>query len=210
MSRNKSYLILEDDRFNFDYLHFLPFHKGQCSKYHGHSSTISVVLEGTLTKQGMIVDFSEAKDIIKRSLNIVDHKTIAPISSVKHFTNGYLDISFNGISGFHSMKLPEKAVCVISTDSTVENVSKLLADNILKNMPKNVTRVIVRMNEGIGKSAASIASIYEQNTTGYIIYSSSQVKNLIEYPIVADTMIAKKFKGVVKLFDKVFSTKPLR
>ena len=48
-----TWLILEDDRFNFDYCH-LPWHASQCRSLHGHSSVVTVMLRGEPDAQGFV------------------------------------------------------------------------------------------------------------------------------------------------------------
>jgi len=69
-----TWLILEDDRFNFDYCHFLPRHASQCRSLHGHSSVVTVVLRGEPDAQGFVIDFGEAKQLVKETLTIFDHQ----------------------------------------------------------------------------------------------------------------------------------------
>src|SRR5438876_843380 len=63
-----TWLILEDDRFNFDYCHFLPWHASQCRSLHGHSSVVTVMVRGEPDAQGFVIDFGEAKQLVKETL----------------------------------------------------------------------------------------------------------------------------------------------
>ena len=96
-----TWLILEDDRFNFDYCHFLPWHAAQCRSLHGHSSVVTVMLRGEPDAQGFVIDFGEAKQLVKETLTLFDHKR----------------------------------------------------------MPARVQRVMVRMFEGVGKSALAMVGV---------------------------------------------------
>src|SRR5499426_2281150 len=69
-----TWLILEDDRFNFDYCHFLPRHASQCRSLHGHSSVVTVMLRSEPDAQGLVIDFGEAKQLVKETLTIFDHQ----------------------------------------------------------------------------------------------------------------------------------------
>lgn len=48
---------------------------------------------------------------------------------------------------------------MIASDATVEYLSALLAEAILQALPANVQRVMVRMFEGVGKSAMSMVGV---------------------------------------------------
>lgn len=64
-------------RLEFDAGHRIPNHASQCRHLHGHRYAIEITLSGKIidaegvSEQGMVMDFSEVKDIAKRRL--VDH-----------------------------------------------------------------------------------------------------------------------------------------
>jgi 6-pyruvoyltetrahydropterin/6-carboxytetrahydropterin synthase len=64
-------------RLEFDAGHRIPNHASQCRHLHGHRYAIEITLSGKIidtegvSEQGMVMDFSEVKDIAKRKL--VDH-----------------------------------------------------------------------------------------------------------------------------------------
>ena len=156
-----TWLIVEDDRFNFDYCHFLPWHASQCRSLHGHSSVVTVMLRGEPDDQGFVIDFGEAKQLIKDTLGLFDHKLIAPRSAVlgPPDAQGLVAIAFETPAGPHRLFLPATEVAIIDSDATVENLSAILAAAIFRRMPANVQRVLVRMFEGVGKSALSMVGM---------------------------------------------------
>jgi len=156
-----TWLILEDDRFNFDYCHFLPWHSSQCRSLHGHSSVVTVMLRGEPDAQGFVIDFAEAKQLVKDTQELFDHKVIAPRATVlgPPDAQGLLTIAFETPAGPHRLLLPATEVAIIDSDATVENLSALLAAAIYRRMPANVQWVLVRMFEGIGKSALSMVGV---------------------------------------------------
>ncbi|MEW6131989.1 MAG: 6-carboxytetrahydropterin synthase QueD [Pseudomonadota bacterium] len=64
-------------RLEFDAGHRIPNHASQCRHLHGHRYAIEITLSGRIidiegvSEQGMVMDFSEVKDIARRGL--VDH-----------------------------------------------------------------------------------------------------------------------------------------
>jgi 6-pyruvoyltetrahydropterin/6-carboxytetrahydropterin synthase len=64
-------------RLEFDAGHRIPNHASQCRHLHGHRYAIEITLSGKIidtegaSEQGMVMDFSEVKDIARRML--VDH-----------------------------------------------------------------------------------------------------------------------------------------
>lgn len=62
---------------HIDSAHFLPRHES-CGRMHGHTYRIEVTIEGE-KKQGIIVDFSELKAIVREVLRDYDHCTLNDI-----------------------------------------------------------------------------------------------------------------------------------
>ena len=65
-------IFIEDPSLSFDYAHILPLVK-KCSILHGHTSTVMVEIIGKM-ENGLVIDFSEAKRLIKEAINELDHK----------------------------------------------------------------------------------------------------------------------------------------
>lgn len=171
-------IAIEDGRFNFDYAHFLPFHKSACRSYHGHSSIVSVAISGYENEEGMIIDFKDAKTIVKDVITLVDHKLLVPVSVVKKSDGDYYDICYKTKVGTHEMRFPKSEVVVLNAHTTVEHVSSLIATEIFDRMPANVTDVIVRMNEGLGKSAES-HSVHIDGENKCKIFSGQELDKII-------------------------------
>jgi 6-pyruvoyltetrahydropterin/6-carboxytetrahydropterin synthase len=66
-------------QFKFEAAHYLPNHDGQCRRLHGHSWVGYVYIQGTSlhtdgAKQGMLMDFSDVKKVLKPIVdNYLDH-----------------------------------------------------------------------------------------------------------------------------------------
>ncbi|MCX7720199.1 MAG: 6-carboxytetrahydropterin synthase QueD [Dictyoglomus thermophilum] len=67
-------------KFKFDAAHNLESYKGKCERLHGHTYRLVVIVEGIPDSEGMIIDFVELKDIVKREvIDILDHSYINEI-----------------------------------------------------------------------------------------------------------------------------------
>ncbi|MDC0422675.1 6-carboxytetrahydropterin synthase QueD [Methylophilaceae bacterium] len=61
-------------RMEFDAGHRIPGHKSTCKNLHGHRYAIEVTIKGDIVEQeqasefGMVMDFKDAKDLIKRTI----------------------------------------------------------------------------------------------------------------------------------------------
>lgn len=56
--------------FEFDAAHFLPHYHGKCEHLHGHTYKLVVKVEGEPDKEGMVIDFTLLKKIVRE--NVVD------------------------------------------------------------------------------------------------------------------------------------------
>ena len=64
-------------KFKFDSAHNLVKYHGKCEKLHGHTYTLVVILEGEPDEEGLIMDFSKLKKVVKEEiLNVLDHSYI--------------------------------------------------------------------------------------------------------------------------------------
>ncbi len=59
--------------FRWEMAHRLPFHRGGCQNIHGHSYRAVVEIEGMTDAQGMVMDYSELKRIVKPLIMEFDH-----------------------------------------------------------------------------------------------------------------------------------------
>ena len=63
--------------FYFDASHHIPKYKGKCEQIHGHTYRLEVMAEDEVKKDGMVMDFTEIKDIINREVvDVLDHRNL--------------------------------------------------------------------------------------------------------------------------------------
>ncbi|MCS6769568.1 MAG: 6-carboxytetrahydropterin synthase [Candidatus Caldarchaeum sp.] len=138
---------------NFDYAHFLPS-SPKCGVLHGHTSMVNVAVVGEVVDD-MVVEFSQLKQTVKKVIDEMDHKLIVASKYIVETSDGSYRIVFKGVGGVYDLRVPKNSVYVIERDSTVENISEHITSRIRERMPPNVYKVVVRMTEGLGKSATS-------------------------------------------------------
>jgi 6-pyruvoyltetrahydropterin/6-carboxytetrahydropterin synthase len=71
-------------RFIFEAAHQLPFHKGKCSREHGHSYVLEVGVKGyvrdpydEVSNAGMVRDFQDISDVVKPLIEeFLDHQNL--------------------------------------------------------------------------------------------------------------------------------------
>ncbi len=76
---------------SFDSAHFLADYVGKCRNIHGHRWRVIIEIQGeTLTesgeKRGMLIDFGDLKNKLKKLADELDHSLIIETGSLKHAT----------------------------------------------------------------------------------------------------------------------------
>lgn len=137
-----------------DYAHALPIHEGKCSRYHAHSSqVVSVEITGfMLPFTDMVVDFGDAKKIVKEVAAMFDHHFVIGQKYVKS-NEDYSLVAFTTVDGEHELRLPSSEVCCLEGEATIEAMTKLFTETLLDKLPPHITRVVCHLTEGIGKGA---------------------------------------------------------
>lgn len=108
--------------FSFAMGHRLFYHTGLCKNFHGHNYTVIVGIKSeSLNSEGMVMDFSELKNVVNEFLNLFDHALM--INS----KDGAVVDKMREI-------LPELKVISVPYEPTAENMSsaiyKFIADKL--------------------------------------------------------------------------------
>lgn len=135
---------------SFDYAHFLP-RSERCFPLHGHTSTAELELKGEADESGMVMDFSDARSLLKEALSLVDHKLVA---SREHCARqgGTLVIEYQKFL----FRLPAEHVFLLNGEGTSENIVRLLGEWIMGKAPKNITCMRLTITEGLGKGSSVV------------------------------------------------------
>jgi 6-pyruvoyltetrahydropterin/6-carboxytetrahydropterin synthase len=150
-------IFLEDSSLAFDYAHILPLVE-KCSILHGHTSTVMVEIIGKMVNN-LVIDFSEAKRIIKDALSTLDHKFFINRKYVYKEDSIHYYVSFDGPRGFFNLQLPKDTTFLMPGEATVENLSSIIIKLLSSKMPPNVEALGVYIYEGANKGAHILASI---------------------------------------------------
>jgi len=119
--------------FRWEMGHRLPEHFGLCKNIHGHSYRMIVEFEGELDERGMVIDFYDVEKIITPIIEKLDHAFM-------------VNINDEGVIKFLE-KMNSKKV-VVDFESTVENISKYLLEEISNTkLSSNVRVISVRVFE---------------------------------------------------------------
>jgi len=150
-------IFLEDPSFAFDYAHILPLVE-KCSILHGHTSKVMVELVGQM-KDNLLVDFGEAKRIIKEAINEFDHKFFINRKYLVEETDSHFKIAFEGPKGMFDLQVPKHTTYLLEGEATVENLSTEIIKILAPKMPSNVEAIGVYIYEGYNKGSHIITNI---------------------------------------------------
>lgn len=170
-------VIVKENIFNVDYSHFLYFHDAACKRFHGHmSSSIGLVVEGYMIKD-MVIDFGDMKRIAKEVVGQIDHKLIVNRKHIKEIAGDMAAIEYFTDS-YHRLELPINELFIMDAEPTLENISSYFADEILKQMPANVSGIGLIMREGLDNESICFTDRYvlKFNKLGELINSLKTVK----------------------------------
>jgi len=156
-------IFIEDPALAFDYAHILPLVE-KCSVLHGHTSTVMVEIIGSM-KNNLVVDFGEAKRIIKDTLNAMDHKFFINKKYLQREDDVHYYVAFEGPKGYFNLQLPKSTTYMLSGEATVEKLSSEIIKLLAPKMPQNVEALGVYIYEGISKGAHIIAGVNKERSS---------------------------------------------
>jgi 6-pyruvoyl-tetrahydropterin synthase len=151
-------IFLDDPAFNFDYAHILPATE-KCSVMHGHTSSALVEVVGSPVR-GMVIDFNDAKPIIKDAISDLDHKLFISERYVTGRDATHVDLAFSTVHGDFTLRVPRETAVLLDGEATVENLAQELLRRIAPRMPENVEAVGVYVYEGLNKGTHLLARLH--------------------------------------------------
>jgi 6-pyruvoyltetrahydropterin/6-carboxytetrahydropterin synthase len=142
-------LIRVTKEFSFEMAHALWNYDGPCKNVHGHSYKLFVTLSGIPVndpqnpKNGMVIDFTDLKNIIKREvINVFDHS----VTVSGNYDKGKLDM-FKTMFGNTN---------IVNYQPTCENLVADFAARIRKHLPGKIKLFSLKLYE----TATSYAEWY--------------------------------------------------
>ena len=148
-------IFIEDPSLAFDYAHILPLVE-KCSILHGHTSTVMFEIIGNM-KNNLVIDFGEAKRIIKDALKVLDHKFFINKKYLGKEDEFHYFIVFEGPKGYFKLQVPKSTTFLLPGEATVENISSQIIKLVAPKMPSNIEALGVYIYEGVNKGAHIIS-----------------------------------------------------
>lgn len=155
---NLATIFLDEPSFSFDYAHILPATK-KCSVMHGHTSSVLVEISGKPIN-GMVIDFGDAKDIIRNVIKEIDHKLFINRKYVLQDNDENVRLAFKTVHGVFDITAPKKTTVLIDGEATTENLAKYIVTKIAEKMPANINYVGVYVYEGMNKGAYILSRLH--------------------------------------------------
>jgi 6-pyruvoyltetrahydropterin/6-carboxytetrahydropterin synthase len=153
-------IFIEDPSLAFDYAHILPLVE-KCSVLHGHTSTVMVEIIGSM-KNNLVIDFGDAKRIIKDALAAIDHKFFINKRYLQKEDELHYYVGFEGPRGHFNLQVPKSTTYLLSGEATVENLSSEIIRLLAPKMPATVQALGVYIYEGVNKGAHIIAGVRKE------------------------------------------------
>ena len=104
-------MITISKEFNLSSAHKLSWHKGKCKTLHGHNYSLKVFLIGKLDKNGIILDYYDLSDIVKKEIiDKYDHQYLNDFfenPTAELLAQSFLDILRKVNKGFYKVQLSE-------------------------------------------------------------------------------------------------------
>ncbi|VVB54845.1 Dihydroneopterin monophosphate aldolase [uncultured archaeon] len=143
-------------KLRFSACHFIPNHP-KCGCLHGHTYAISVRIEGE-QKGEFIIDFETVKGIVNRICDRLDHKILIAEKDPRLVIKKSDSVSIGIIDSKKKYVLPLEDIMFLPTNSvSAEDLCKYFTSNLAKNLKAsgvdNITKIHVRVDEGIGQGA---------------------------------------------------------
>ena len=137
--------------FNFEMAHALWNYDGPCRNVHGHSYKLFVTLSGVPVsehgnpKNGMVIDFTELKSIVRKEIvNVFDHSVVVSRQFDKEKTDLFTKMFGNTV--------------IVDYQPTCENLVADFAVRISGNLPSGVNLHSLKLYETATSYAEWIAS----------------------------------------------------
>jgi 6-pyruvoyltetrahydropterin/6-carboxytetrahydropterin synthase len=134
-------ITLERNTLRFAAAHFTTF-GGECEPLHGHNYDVFVEIEGDLTADSWVFDFSEAKRIVAQICKELDHRFLLALESQElsiSEARGEYEIAF----GTRRYVIPSADVAALPIDNTTaERLAEWLCGRLAQELEaRDVTNV---------------------------------------------------------------------
>ena len=148
---------LHKEYFKFSCAHFLIFPDGSRERLHGHNYHVNAVIGGDLSDAGLVIDFIEAKPVVRELCDRLDEHWLVPGDhpelEYNHREDGHTEVTYRKARYL----APTEDVIVLPINNTsVENLASWLGGELLAGLrgrfgDTQVRRLTVAVSETPGQ-----------------------------------------------------------
>lgn len=122
---------LNKEYFKFSCAHFLIFPDGSKERLHGHNYQVTAEIEGDLTAQGLVIDFLDAKPVIRELCDSLDEHWLVPSEhpelAVEQLDDGHSSVTYRDCR----YVVPTDEVLLLPINNTsVENLATWFGETL--------------------------------------------------------------------------------
>lgn len=151
-----SYIEIDGWKSNirFSSAHIIPDYE-KCGRLHGHTYAVHVKIEGDPDKKGIIMDFSQLKDILKQIVNELDHRILIPEkSSNTKIEKEKESVKITSLGKKYVFPLNDCIFLPLSSTSA-ENLASYILNKFTNkiSLQKQIESIEIGVDEGFGQGA---------------------------------------------------------
>ncbi|MEW6074360.1 MAG: 6-carboxytetrahydropterin synthase [Planctomycetota bacterium] len=152
---------IEKERFKFSAAHFLVFPDGTAERLHGHNYRVSVEIEASLSRFGLVLDFQDVKPILQELVAEYDECWIVPgeqpALAITRRADGVVEVRFRD----RYYAAPAADVRILPLNNTsVENLSTHLGRELCRRLQERFPDVLIRVLQLAVEETAGQRGIY--------------------------------------------------
>lgn len=139
---------LERNSLRFAAAHFVTF-GGRCESLHGHNYDVFVQIDGALSEDSWVADFSEIKRIMRELIAPLDHKFLLACAN-KHLVVSRSDDAFDIRFNDRRYIMPASDVVELDVDNTTaERLAEWLASRLASKLADSGARNVMSIAVGV-------------------------------------------------------------
>ena len=137
---------------NFSAAHFLV-DVDKCERVHGHNYIVSARVEGRPDANGMVLDFTDIKRVLREIADSMDHHVLVPGGGV--LAVDVVDDEVRMEHGGHRYVLPARDVVILDVPTiTAENLAVSILERVRSMLVgDNIGSISIGVEEGPGQTA---------------------------------------------------------
>jgi 6-pyruvoyltetrahydropterin/6-carboxytetrahydropterin synthase len=151
-------IALDKEYFKFSCAHFLIFPDGSKERLHGHNYRVRVEIVGDLSDRGLVIDFIEAKPVVRELCDELDEHWLLPGEhpelKIERRDDGHTEVSYRDA---RYLAPSDELVVLPINNSSAENLATWFGHELLERLESRfgvapVRELSVAISETDGQS----------------------------------------------------------